>query len=258
MEKTVQQLENELRQAKQKESTLKQQNELARLKETYEGLCMASKQFDRNSISNYISAIRIVDFVIKDDKIHVVEQSVRCSYSSSFIKGARKNIEYSRSTSSRLIEDDKYNCDYMLHLSFDYRKHKIDETIFVQLFENSMEAYLIIDKLFKESKVLDIDVRSIGYKNDEDSIEAAIEKLGFDNIVDIMKYPKVYDILKYKNLPMFQHQRWIPKEYIKPILEYQIEKFEKEFNDSYKSIYGRPSYHLKEYIDVLKNFLKEL
>jgi hypothetical protein len=70
------------------------------------------------------------------------------------------------------------------------------------------------------------DLTRMGTATDELKLDIAIKATGID-VIDIEDY-KVFNVLKYCQLPFFQEQKYLPRIFAVKILEYQISKMKED------------------------------
>lgn len=229
----VQQAEANLAIVKKKEQLKYRSKELKELIEAYQGKCFGSHTFERNSATAYMGAVYYEKFFLKEDEIYVLEHTLSCSHLDGFYKKSMKQISYNRNIYERKLTGNKYNANYNLYSGYSNFRKEIPIEKFKELWEIGEEANLIIKNAFNgKSPELKQSRITMGDSNYEDSINKCISDMGIE-MIDFEKFPKVHSIIEYRILPMFDKRRWLPKQYAKPILEWQIKQLEKDCSDSW-------------------------
>lgn len=252
----VQIAEKALANAKQQEKTNQRLKELNQLVKEFQGKCFGSHTFDRNHNAAYMAAVWYEKFFIKDNEIYILEHTISCSHLDSFYKKSMKQIEYKRNIHERALtnEDGKYNASYSLYSGYSEFRKEIPLNKFKELWEIGEEANLIIKNGFKgkfpELKKEWITQGDFDY---ETTIEQCISDMGVE-MIDFKKFPQVHNVLEYRTLPLFDKRRWLPKQYAKPILEWQIKQLEKDCQDKWCS--NNRYVALQAEIKILQNFIK--
>jgi len=251
----VQIAEKALAEAKQQEKTNYRLKELDGLIKEFQGKCFGSHTFDRNHSAAYMAAVWYEKFYIKKDEIYVLEHTISCSHLDSFYKKSMKQIDYKRQIYERALtsEGGKYNASYNLYSGYSQFRKEISLDKFKQLWEVAEEANLIIKQGFTgklpELKQEWITQADYGY---ESTIEQCISDMGIE-MIDFKQFPKVHNVIEYRTLPMFDKRRWIPKQYVKSIFEWQIKQLEKDCQDKWCS--SNRYIALQSEIKILQEFI---
>lgn len=254
----VQLAQKALEEAKEQERMEYLKNELDSLKGDFEGKCFGTHTFQRSNKSRYISSVYYEKFWIseKDNQIYVLEHSISCSHYDSYYKSGSKNIAYNRSVSEKqLTGQNEYNAHYNLNRGYSSFTKEIPLEKFKELWSAGEEAAQIIKDTFSgKFPGIQQEWISMGEHGDEGKIERCIKDMGIQ-MVDLKNYPDIHRILEYRTLPLFDKNRWIPLQYIKPIMEWQINELEKESASQFTT--PRVYESLQREIKMLSEFLKK-
>jgi hypothetical protein len=90
----------------------------------------------------------------------------------------------------------------------------------------------------------------MGTATDELKLDIAIKATGID-VIDITEDYKVFNVLKYCQLPFFQEQKYLPRIFAVKILEYQISKMKE---DMASILYAQ---NTRGEIKILEDFIKQ-
>ena len=250
----VQIAEKALADAKQQEKLNYRLNELEQIKKEYEGKCFGSDTFDRYSVAAYRGATFYEKFFLKEDEIYVLEHTITLSHFDNYYKKSMKQISYSRNINERkLTGTNEYNANYNLYSSYSGFRKKIPLEKFKELWEIAEEANLIIKNAFK-GKLPELQQEWITQGNfgQETTIEQCLFDMGIE-MIDFKNYPNVHRCIEYRTLPMFDRRRWLPKQYAKPILEWQIKELKKDCSSQFST--ARRNEALQSEIKTLQNFI---
>jgi hypothetical protein len=250
----IQQAEQALAEAKKEEKLQCRLRELEGLKKEYEGKCFGSHTFERHSAAAYMSAVYYENFYIEKDEIYALIHTIQLSHLDSFYKKSMKQIDYSRNVSKKqLTGQNDCNASYNLFSGYSFFRKEISLAKFKQLWEAGEEAKVIIQNAFR-GKVPELEMESItqGDHDYETSIEKCILDMGIE-MIDFKLFPNVHRCLEYRTLPMWDKRRWLPKQYAKPILQWQVKRLENECKDHWLSSSRRDA--LRQEIDILQNFI---
>lgn len=252
----VQIAENALANAKKEEKLKYALIELEQIKKDYEGKCFGSDTFERSTGAGYRSATYYEKFFLKEDDVYVLEYTITLSHFDSYYKKSMKQISYSRNINERqLTGSNEYNAQYNLYSGYSGFRKEISKQKFNELWEISEDANLIIKNAFNgKFPELKQEMITQGDSNNEVTIEKCISDMGIE-MIDFKKFPIVHNCIDYRTLPMFDRRRWLPKQYAKPILEWQIKQLEKDCADSFTSF--RRFNALQEEIVILKDFIEK-
>jgi hypothetical protein len=252
----VQKAEKLLQEAKEKEKLQYRTQELEQLKKDYEGKCIASHTFERHSKAAYMGANYYESFYIEKNEIWVIYWSVSISRYDTFYKPSKKAISYNRGINKKqLTGQNDYNAQYNLDSGYSYYKKNISYEKFMQLWECAEEAHLIIKNYF-DGKIPEVKQELIrqGDHSSESVIEKCISDMNIE-LIDFKKYPEVHVVLEYKTLPLFDRNRWLPKLYAKPILEWEINRLKEEMKNPFSNYRSR-EYNQKQ-INIIQKFINE-
>lgn len=190
----IQQLENQLKEAKNKEKQERLEKELKDKKDKYEG-CWSTHRICRFNYPGKgfdFNLVRYYDFQIKDDKIVCKNEQITCHSSNNNFTFEIRDYSFLNSTDSGM---------YM----YDMCRYKISQESFEKM-KNQVKAYLekSIDNIRLEIP-LQHETITIGDNSKE---EAAIELLlyGGDNLINVeniegMKYITILELLTWYHHP---------------------------------------------------------
>ncbi len=245
---------NELKQKlvlAEKEKELEELNkELDNIKKEYEGKCYGSHTFERNNKSSYQNVTYYEKFWIENNEMFVMEHNISISRYANRVNKTFDSINYSRGVSKRNLSGNKHNCSYNLYSGFHSQRKEISYGKFKQIWETFDTIEDSASKCIYSKLDTHQDLLRIGTSQNEDIISRGIGSLGIE-IIDVTKYPKLFSVIKYSNLPMFQEQRWIPKIYIDKILSLEVENIKKEIDSR---VYSDTNY-LHANIKVINSFI---
>jgi len=253
----VQIAEKALADAKQQEKLTSRLKELKQLKKEYEGKCFGSDIFNRYSAASYRGAVFYEKFFLKEDEIYVVEHTIILSHFDNYYKKSMKQISYNRNINEKkLTGDNEYHASYNLDSGYSRFKKEIPLETFKGLWEVAEEANLIIKNVFK-GKLPELQQEQItqGDFGQESTIEQCISDMGIE-MIDFKNYPNVHRCLEYRTLPLFDRRRWLPKQYAKPILEWQIRQLQKDCKSEFTT--HRRYIALQAEIATLEQFISNV
>jgi len=256
--KTTAELEKELQAAKDLEYSQYRQRDLDELNKSSLGKCYGSHTFERANASQHMGAVYYESFFFKEKDIWVRQWSISVSKYPSIYKTNKNSINYNRFIyEKQLTGTNDYNASYNLFNGYNYYRKEISFDKFMQLWNASEDASLMIKDSFTSiAPELKMELIRQGDSTDEDRLEKGIEEIGLD-IIDFKKFPKVLNVLEYRTLPMFQERRWLPRIYAKQILEYQIKLLEKDNQGMFAT--ERVINHNNWCIEIIREFInKEL
>lgn len=250
----VQIAEKALAEAKQQETLNYRLKELEGLKKECEGKCFGSDTFDRYSAAAYRGATYYEKFFIKKDEIYVLEHTLTLSHFDAHYKKSMKQISYGRNINQRqLTGQNEYHADYNLYSGYSHFRKEITLEKFKQLWDIAEEANLIIKNAFK-GILPDLQQEWItqGDFGQESTIESCLSDMGIE-MIDFKQFPTVHNCIEYRTLPMFDRRRWLPKQYAKPILEWQIKKLKKDCSSQFTT--SRRYEASQSEIKILQSFI---
>ena len=250
----VQIAEKALAEAKKQENLNYKLKELEQIKKEYEGKCFGSDTFDRYSAAAYRAAVYYEKFFLKEDEIHVIKHTITLSHFDNHYKKSMKQISYSRNINEKkLTGDNEYNASYNLYSGYSQFRKEITLETFKGLWEIAEEANLIIKNAFK-GKLPELQQEMItqGDFGQESTIEQCISDMSIE-MIDFKTFPNVHRCIEYRTLPMFDRRRWLPKQYAKPILEWQIKQLQQSCQSQFTS--NRQYEALQAEIKILQDFI---
>lgn len=252
----VQQAEKALADAKKQEKDEYRAKELNSIKKEFEGKCFGSNTFDRSSAAAYRSAVYYEKFYLKDDEICVLEHNLSLSHFDSHYKKSMKQISYNRNINERKITGNDYNAFYNLYTGYSQFRKEISLQKFKELWDIAEEANLIIKQAFN-GKLPDLRQEWItqGDHSSEGAIEKCISEMSIE-MIDFKQFPEVHRCIEYHSLPMFDRRRWMPKQYVNPILTWHIRNLEEDCIGIFKT--ERVVEYNQRQIKIIKDFLSKL
>lgn len=257
---TVAELEKQLADAKLQETVSKRQAELEKLQETYEGKAFGTHTFERNSRSVYMGGYYYERFWLNEKGLIMVKEwTFTLNRSGKDYVFSSKNLNFSRQIAERQLSDaeNKYHAEYNLRQSHYLGTIKeISIAKFQEIWgeaEASWTDFLLALKN-KPNELPEYDLLRVGTSGEENKMERIAGELQLD-MLDVMKFPVLYNTLQYLQLPFYYEQRWIPSIYVKRILEYQISKWKDELNNPF--IKGHAIEWNNRRIKILGEFLQE-
>jgi hypothetical protein len=252
---SVEKARQELLKAELEEKIKYRKDELNSLKKEYEGKCFGSHTFERKNKSEFMGAVYYEKFFLKDNnEIYVMSHSIQCSTFDDYYKSNKLNKNYSRQISEIQLSglNDK-NASYNLYSGYSFFRKEISLDKFKKLWNCGDEINQVIhDFFFNVLPDLKQERITMGDSSSEKEIEDCIKTINID-LIDLKDYPEIHSILQYKHLPMFDRQRWLPKLYIVPIIEWLIKKLQEEnkiYFDNLKVIY-----YNNQSIEQLQDFI---
>jgi hypothetical protein len=249
---TVQDLEKKLLEAKVQEKLVSLQKELDALKEKYQGKAFGTHGFERRNRSGYASAKYYESFWIKNMKIHMLTWRVSFNRTGKNYVFSADQLSFDRSKAETEARDDGYNAEYHL-INNVYGTKIITVEKFMQLWNYGHFVVTELDKVFTERLSKAEDLLRIGTNNDDIKLERDFKESGIE-YVDITQKPKLFNVLKYKQLPMLQEQKFLPVAFAETVIQLQITKLEREKAERW----CRNTEFLNKEIEVLREFLLEL
>jgi hypothetical protein len=254
----VQLAQKALEEAKEQERIEYLKNELDLLKKSFEGRCFGTHTFQRSNKAGHLSAVYYEKIWIseKNNEIYVLEHHITCSHYDSHYKKSSKDIAYNRSVSEKqLTGQNEYNAHYNLNHGSSAFTKEIPLAKFKELWAAGEEAAQIIKDTFSgKFPGLQQEWISTGEHGYEEKIKRCIKDMGI-HMVDLKDYPDIHRILEYRTLPLFDKNRWIPSQYIKPIIEWQISELKKDCSSQFTT--HRVYEALQREINILSEFLKK-
>lgn len=250
----VLELEKQLNEAKVAEKLKYLQGELDIVKKEYEGKAFGSHTFERHSSAANLGAIYYERFFIEEDKIYVIEHSFGISKHDAYYKPSKTDIGYRRSINKRCLTDGKHNASYLLYSGYSHYRKEISVAAFKKMWEGTEEVYETIKSLMS-TNVDKQELIRMGDSNNEDEISLCIRDMGLE-FIDLKNYPKVHSALEYKRIPMFDRNRWLPKQYAKPIIQWVIKQNNIRRKDNWTTT--RVENALKYENEVLTDFILTL
>ena len=250
----VLELEKQLSEAKAAEKLKYLQDELAGVKKEYEGKAFGSNTFERHSSAAHMGAIYYERFFIEENQIYVIEHSIGISKHDAYYKPSKTDITYRRSISRRSLTDGKHNASYLLYSGYSHYRKEITVAAFKKMWDGTDEVYEVIKSLIS-SNVDRQEMIRMGDSTNEDEITLCIKDMGLE-FIDLKNHPKVHSALEYKRIPMFDKNRWLPKQYAKPIIQWVIKQNNKRRAEKWTT--PRIDNALKYENEVLQNFINEV
>lgn len=249
---TVAEIEKQLIDAKNLEKTQELEATLKYMRDNYEGKCFGTSVFERKNRSGFSSAVFYERFWIENSKITVLKWIFSISKMGRDYKFSSKKLSFDRSKSEDSTEHVNQH-DVVSSLIGHYVSFKKEVRLerFMNFWETSEAVCTMLDDCYKTEITIEDDYLTIGSNNNEQMLQSGFESIGIDYI-DITKYPSLFNALQYKQLPLLQEQKYLPRVYAKQILEYQIELYREEEK---KSHYSQKGIRLK-YISAIQDFIK--
>ena len=200
-------------------------------------------------------AIYFEKFYLEDKQIKVFMWTVRRSRMGKDYKFSKDQYSYNRGRSEQVLTSDHRNEFAAVHDLLYYRKKEIPVEKFMELYTAAENIEAEITKAFSSTVAADYsDLIRGGDSNDETRIEVAIKAIGLD-LIDMTAYPKVWETIQYASLPLFHHQKWLPRDKAKDILNYQISLWQKELQDPWNN--DRTIHWLYQRIDIITDFINK-
>ena len=252
--KNVQEIEKELKEAKNIEKLVYLQKELLELKTQYEGKAFGTHTFERKNKSSHNYARFYEKFWIEDSSIKMLRWNISITRSGKNYVFSQDSLSFNRNKEEITSQDNGYNAKTNL-IGYDFgTKKEISVIKFMKLWT---QGELVSDKLFDvyvdNVEETPFDLLRIGSSNDEKILSDAFNYLKLD-VIDITKNPNVFSALQYKNLPFLQEQKYLPRIYAKQILEYQIKLWNEEKNQRWRSYDDRYDKRIK----TIKDFIETI
>lgn len=123
---------------------------------------------------------------------------------------------------------------------------------FMGLWEYGKFMVIKLDRVMTERIENKTDILRVGSSSDEKKLEADFKQAGIEYI-DIASNLHVFNIVKYKNLPGLQEQRFLPVALADKVIKLLLEKLHEEK----KSLHGSNSYYMEKQIETLNCFFEE-
>ena len=253
---SIQQLQKKLEEAKKQDLLNQKIKTLSELRNQYEGKAFGSRTFERASKSPYDSAVFFKSIYMEGDKILVDEWYINRYRMGKDYKFSSLTYSYSRGRRpDQCLTSDHKNEYAVIHDKLPYHYKEIPVDKFMNLFNSCSDADISISRSFESIQEGYTDLIMMGDSTNESRIQKGISIIGLD-IIDMFEHKKVWEEIKYSDLPMFQNQRWLPKLYARKILEYQVELWRAEQRDAWCSI---RSYNALQYrIEAITPFIQSL
>lgn len=256
---SVQDLQQELKKAKKAERLAYLQKELDILTKDYKGKCFGSDHFERANRSDYKGATYYEDFYIKDGILYVLEWYISCSKRPDFTKPSKFAISYNTNIYEKALSGEEgshlnqYNPSRNLYSGYSFFRKEIPKEKFMILWEVGIEA----NKLIKEAFDGKLDIKSEwiteGDSSNENEIEDGYKKLKIE-CIDIQKEkPRLFEVIKYSRLPLFQNNRFLPIQFYNQVLELHIEKLNIDLKDLWLD--ARRASYIQREIKIIQEHL---
>jgi hypothetical protein len=251
----VQELEQQLKQAKEDEKLQQKQKDLKAIQDQYQGKAFGSREFERAAKAATDDAIYFEKFYLEEEKVKAFIWTVRRSRQGKDYKFSQDQYDYHRGKGEQVLTSDYKNEFAAVHDMLYFRKKEIPVEKFMQLYKAAEAMEEEVTKAFSSTVAADYsDLIRQGDSTKEDRIEKAIKDLGLD-LIDMTQYPKVWKDIQYSDLPLFHHQKWLPRDKAKAILNYQVSLWRKELNDGWNN--ARAIEWLHQRINTLTTFIND-
>lgn len=250
--KTVQEIEKELQEAKNQQKLDYLQKELEDLKNCYEGKAFGSCTFEARNKQAYGGARFYEKFWIEDYKIRLIEWSISVHRVGRNYSFSQDSLDFRRNRQEKISEDNGYNAHYNL-IGYCFYKKEISVNKFMELWSQGEAITEQLFEVYKKSNT-ELPTTLIVSESDEKILSDAFTNLKLE-VVDLKDYPDIEFILRFKNLPFFQDQRYLPKIYAKQILKYQIDLWWQEYKEPYNI---RNKDYIYKKIRQLEDFIKTI
>lgn len=229
--------------------------ELKVLQQDYENKCFGTDSFTRNSSASRRCAVFYEKFFIKKNEIYVLEHEISLLHFNNFHKKDLKQVSYHTNIGERQLSGlNKYHSWYNLNTSRFSKEISLEK--FKELWNVGEEINLTIKNIFSDKfSYLQEEWMTNAESSEEQTIEEFIKNIGI-KLIDLKDYPETYNVLKYRSLPLFDKQRWLPEQYAKAIIEYQIIKLKNELTSPFMT--DRSLHYIQNEINVLTQFIKDL
>ena len=248
---TVQDLEKKLLEAKAQEKLVSLQKELDALKEKYQGKAFGTHAFERKNRSGYASAKYYESFWIENMKIQMLTWRLSFNRTGKNYVFSASQLSFDRSKAQTEARDDGYNAEYHL-INNSHGTKLVTVAKFMQLWNYGHFVVTELDRVFNERISGPEDLLRIGTNNDDIKLTKDFKESGIAYI-DITENLKVFNVLKYKQLPTLQEQKFLPLIYAEHVIQLQIRKLEKEAQERYSN-----REYLAREIEVLREFILEI
>lgn len=229
---------------------------LDELNSKYKGRCIANNLFSAGSKTSTKHAVYYETFYLKDNEVYVKEWVLSLTYTSPVTyKRARRNVNYHIYIHDRPLGfADQQAIDTLVNY-YGYLKLNYELSIekFMDLWVAADEARLVIEEVFASSDLLLTETYTAQYDPDR-TYKECVKDLGID-MVDMTKYPDLYDCIKYYKIPLFQDGMYMYKPEMKRLLGYIIKNLNKDLN-MYSSSYSSRMYDAtQKQINIIQKFI---
>lgn len=253
----------ELVKKQEKEDSLRQEYENVR--KEFEGKTYGSRSFEKDSKSAsdsaiYIKSIYLGKGTFMGDELRILADiwQVRRTRHDGNYKFSRDNYLYNRSRNEEtVLNNERNNANWTIWNMLPWSSVKVEISVekFMSIWNAAMEHEAVISESFKKELGDTKELIKMGDSNKQTRIIEAINKISLSSeIIDVESlYPKLWEEIKYCDLPMFQDQKWLSKTYGRAILNYQIDLWQEELLKGWLSSRGRA--YLERQIQVVKDHL---
>jgi hypothetical protein len=229
---------------------------LDELNEKYKGRCIANNLFSAGSKTSSKHAVYYEKFYLKDEDLYVKEWVLSLTYASPVTyKRARRNVNYHTYIHDRPLGfADQRAIDTLVNY-YGYLKLNYDLSVekFMDLWVAADEARLVIENIFASRDLLLTETYSAEYNPDRTYTDC-VKDLGID-MVDMTKYPDLYDCIKYYKLPLFQDGMYMYKPEMKRLLGFILKDLNKDLNRYARTYSSRIYEATQRQIDIIQKFI---
>lgn len=257
---TVYELERQIKDIKTQEAQAALERECKQLKDAYEGKAFGSRVFERQSKATGDCAVYIKSIYLGTPPVSSTYGiladiwNIRVSRDQGDSSISRQHYNYSRSRNETCqLSSERYNAAHTLHGYLPHLYKEITAEKFSELWSAAEVLDGVIEAPFHKALGDYQDMLRIGTSNDDRNISNSIVSTGLD-IIDMLKYPTVWNEIKYCQLTMFQNQRWIPRQFAKQVFQYQIGLWREELKKSWDH---KTDEYTRKRIDILEGFIKQ-
>lgn len=251
--KTVNEIEKELSEDKDREGLVFLEKELVGLKQDYEAKAFGSHTFERKNRSTYMSASFYEKFWIEDGKIKTLVWHFNINRIGKNYTFSSDTLSIHRGKSEKVSENNGYHAQYNL-MGHSYEKKEVTVSKFMEIWECGAFIHTKLNETIMSTGTFDVkELLRIGSASDDVKLQKAFDTLKLDYI-DITKNPKVFNTLQYLQLPFFQEQKYFPRIYAKDILNYQISLWELEK----ANIWCTQIEYINRNIKIIQDFIKTI
>lgn len=235
------------------------QSQLEELKAAYEGKAFGTHTFERKSKAGYRQLAYYEHFYLNErGEIMVKEWHIyNQKYANSINNLFDGNIQITRNVYNKQLTrpDSQTNAKDNLYCGYSFQRKEIPLQKFMQIWEATDQANTIIEESFA-SKIPDLQTPQIrqGDYSDEDKIQNRARELRLD-LIDVTQFPELFEVVKYKTLPLFDHNRWLPRIYAKAILDQEIQHLQGEIKRSSPYSYERTAAFNNKQIKTIQEFI---